>query len=579
MRYPTLPENDLSREMTDTFYGYNHQFKIKDGELYDSGNLTTEYFPMLASRPKRSTAKTLARAQGLLSKEALAYIDNGTLYYNGLPTAVTGLTAEVKQMVSMGAYIVIFPDKVYYNTEDGTDYGSLDAAYSYTGEVTYQMCASDGSVYSNISSGDVEPENPTSGQVWIDTGTQQAKQWSTATASWEIMPTVYTRMTFTTQGQVGSLFKEYDGVTVSGSSFDDINGSKLLYAAGGEAESLDDYIVVVGILQASSTQTETISIKREAPAMDYVVECQNRLWGCFYGRSGGKNLNEIYCCALGDFKNWSQYQGLSTDSYAASVGTDGEWTGAVNYMGSPVFFKENRIHQVSVSPTGAHQISDIPCRGVQKGSANSAVVVNETLYYKSRSDFCAWQGGFPVSISEALGDERYYEASAGAFGQRYYVSMRDTANRWHLFCYDLAKKLWMREDSTHAVQFAAVGDELYALVGNDIISLNGTDGTPETDVVWYAETGIMYYEYPDKKYVSRYNIRLNMEDRAEARLFVEYDSSGVWELSGTIKRHGTGTVTLPIRPRRCDHLRVRIEGRGGVKIFSIARLLEKGSDM
>ena len=39
-----------------------------------------------------------------------------------------------------------------------------------------------------------------------------------------------------------------------------------------------------------------------------------------------------------------------------------------------------------------------------------------------------------------------------------------------------------------------------------------------------------------------------------------------------------GSVALPIRPRRCDHLRLRLTGTGEMRLFSIARVLEKGSD-
>ena len=99
------------------------------------------------------------------------------------------------------------------------------------------------------------------------------------------------------------------------------------------------------------------------------------------------------------------------------------------------------------------------------------------------------------------------------------------------------------------------------------------------DVVrWYAETGVMYYEYPDKKYVSRYNFRLDMEGGSRVRVYLDYDSKGIWVKHGEIIAENLRTVTLTIRPRRCDHLRMRIEGMGNVKIYSIARNLEMGSD-
>ena len=95
---------------------------------------------------------------------------------------------------------------------------------------------------------------------------------------------------------------------------------------------------------------------------------------------------------------------------------------------------------------------------------------------------------------------------------------------------------------------------------------------------WMAESGIMYYEYPDKKYVSRYNLRLKMEKSNRMKIFIKYETDGVWVPSGEIFFSGTGTVTVPIRPRRCDHLRLRLEGRGYFRLFSMARILEVGSD-
>ena len=107
----------------------------------------------------------------------------------------------------------------------------------------------------------------------------------------------------------------------------------------------------------------------------------------------------------------------------------------------------------------------------------------------------------------------------------------------------------------------------------------GSEGTPEPYVRWEAETGLMYYQHPDRKYVSRYNLRLFMEEGAELDVYMMYDSSGEWIRQGRIKIKGTRTVTLPIRPRRCDHLRMKLVGRGEVRLYSIARILTVGSDV
>lgn len=362
--YPKLSNRFTRRELTDTFKGYNHVLKTGRGEFYDMENLSTAYFPMLSCRAPRGTVAALAEPQGLLAKEKLAWVEGGTLYYDGLPTALTGLGEGDKQLVSMGAYICVFPDKLYYNTADGTDYGSMEASYSSTGAVRYTLCKCDGSEYQTPTVSNTPPASPEPMQLWIDSSLEQSalKQWSQETEGWVEIPAVYTRLRFVSLGELPELFRKNDGVRISGSACESVNGEKIVCAVGG-GDGVEDYIVVAGLLPQAMTQSEgSVHIERCVPDADFVCECQNRLWGCRYGSGDGGNVNEIFCCALGDFKNWRQFQGLSTDSWNASVGSDGPWTGAVNYLGSPMFFKENTIHTVTVSPLGAHRVAETVCR-------------------------------------------------------------------------------------------------------------------------------------------------------------------------------------------------------------------------
>ena len=579
-----LPQLDYEyneRSVTDVFAGYDHRLKIADGAFFDMENMSSAQYPLLANRKKRGAVRHMAAPGGILAKEKLAWVDGGVLFYDGAETGVKGLSAGEKQMVSMGAYLCIFPDKVYFNTADPEDYGSMEASYRSGGTMRYSLCHADGTPYEAVTAAEEAPEEPANAQLWIDTSgsTHVLMEWSSVSAQWVSIPTVYTKIEFLSNGIIPERFQANDGVTISGSTIEHCNGEKILYAVGGGETTLD-YVVVVGILDEKVSQTEgTLTISRNVPDMDFVCEAKNRLWGCRYGVSDGKNLNEIYCCALGDFKNWRQYLGLSTDSWTASVGSDGPWTGAVNYLGYPMFFKENRIHRVSISATGAHQIAETVCRGVQEGCEKSLQVVNEKLLYKSRADVCMYQGSFPESISEPLGEERYSDAVAGSIGDRYYVSMQNQSGAWDLFVFDLKRGLWVREDELHALGFASLGDELYCLTDNAMLALMGTDGEIEPCVRWMAETGMQYYQYPDRKYVSRFNIRLRMEEGAEIDVYLMYDSSSEWVRQGRIKMKGTRTVTLPIRPRRCDHLQMRLVGKGDATLYSIARILSIGSDV
>ncbi len=587
-RLRLMGSTGASRNVTDVFGGYRHEMKIRDGEFYDTENLSCEHYPMLATRKRRGVlARSFTRLQGIIAKDALCWVDNGTLYVNGAATGLTGLqTASETQLVSMGAYICVFPDKKYYNTQKPDDFGSMDANWNNMGgTVTLRMCHQDGTVYEHVYESELKPEDPQSGDVWIDAD-DTARVYDSFSGAWTELETVYTRVDFTTQGQIPRLFRELDAVRISGLWEEELNGSKILFALGGRENEESDWIVVAGIQGATAEQAATVYVRRVVPDMDYVCEAQNRLWGCFYGNDGTQSLNEIYCCALGDFRNWEQYLGLSTDSWRASRGSDGPWTGCCNYLGTPTFFKENVIHPVGISSVGAHQIGDIPARGVQKGSWRSLAVVGETLYYKSRTGVMAYQGGIPAEVGDALGGEMYSSAVAGVFGQRYYISMKDRQDAWHLFCCDTARGIWMREDSLHAEEFAAVDDELYVRSGNRLIALNGTAGTLEEALPWMAETGVIHYDRSlsgagvlPVRYLSRFGLRVQLQAGGLLQLYIEYDSDGKWVFSGEVKARRLGSYTLPVRPRRCDHLRLRLVGEGEMRLFSLAQVLEKGSDV
>lgn len=584
MQFPTLTEQGQSREMISTFAGYDHNRSIAANAFYDMKNMSSDGYPLLQSRAKRGVVRQMETPQGILAKDAMAWADGGKLYYNGAEIVGLTLTECEKQLVSMGAYLLIWPDKKYLNTKDLTDFGGLEASYASSGTVTYLLCGADGSPLSKVSA--TKPEEPKGGEYWIDT-TQtphSLMMWSESSEMWIGVATVYTKIQAV---GIGKPFQEGDGVEISGAAyggdsdvvqaqFEELNGTKIIYAKD------EDYIVVVGLIDLTYEQTEgTVTVKRAVPDMDYVCEAQNRIWGCKYGMVDGKAVNELYCCKLGDFRNWRVYAGISTDAWAASVGSDGAWTGCANYLGYPTFFKENVIHRVAISAVGAHQVTETVGRGVQSGSFRSLCVVNEVLFYKSRTDVCAYDGSFPTSMGAALGEERYSGAVGGSFNGKYYLSMKDSGGAWHLFCYDAGKGMWHREDNTHAMCFAAMNDDLYYIDADTkkLMCVLGTQGTPETDLEWMAESGVIGYEYPDKKYLSRYNIRLQVENGGELRLYCQYDSDGRWEHAGTVRRRGTGTFTVPVIPRRCDHMKLRLEGRGVVRVFSIAKILELGSDV
>lgn len=570
---PQLNELNTSRDMISEFGGYNHNLRIGPNEFYDMQNMSSALYPMLSPRHQRGKVRQFTKPNGLFSHEKLCWVDGTAFYYDG--SLVSGLTLEdsARTFIGMGAYILIWPDKVFYNTNDGT-FGSLGAKKVTSGTVTITLCKNDGTAYENYTASATAPASPTDGQLWVDTSSTPhvLKQYSSAYGSWTSIPTTYVKIAAT---GIGADFSEYDGVTLSGFTNTLLNGDFILYGAG------TDYIIITAIIDAVATQSSAATVERKIPDMDYLTESENRVWGC----SSAKH--EIYACKLGDPKNWNCFMGISTDSYAMTVGSSGDFTGCCTHLGYVLFFKEDVIHKIYGNKPANFQLTNTHCRGVAKGSEKSLVIVNETLYYKSQHDVCAYNSSLPAGISEALGDAKYHNAVAGSYGAKYYISMLDVNDNAVLFVYDENRSLWHREDGTRATYFAAYGTELYYVNSSDkwLYSVNGDISTyadsaaVESPVLWSAETGDIGLEMPDRKYISKLQFRLDVPDKSIVRIELQYDRDGVWVEKYRINATRKRSFTVPIIPRRCDNMRIRIFGVGECSIYSLTKTIEQGSDI
>lgn len=589
MIQPILTEIPTSRDMIDTFLGYNHNLRIGNGEFFNMENMTSSNYPILSPRGKRGVYLTPENPQGLIAKDTLCFVDGTDFVIDEYRVNMGLSTAEEdcpKKLVSMGAYVIIMPDKKYINTKNLSDFGNIEAKYTSETTVTYELCAIDGTGFSNTTVSPSEPASPENMDYWLDTSSSPhtLKQYSATSAVWVNIATTYIKISCS---NIAKNIKQYDGVKISGidsslAQLSDLEGQiSIVWEAYHEEGGAGDYIVVIGILDNAASQTTPLHITRDMPNLDFIIESENRLWGCRYGvAANGEVVNEIYASKLGDFKNWNCFMGVSTDSYVASCGTDGQFTGAITHLGHPLFFKETCVHKVYGNFPSNYQIQTTTCRGVQRGSENSLAIVNEVLYYKSRSGVCIYDGSLPAEISYRLGNEHYTDAVAGSNASKYYISMKDTKGKWHLFVYDASTDMWHREDNTHAKAFCSCRGEMYYINSdNKIMTILGTGEKDTSPVKWMVETGVIGMNMPDKKYISRLVARMSLEMGARAMFFIQYDSSGDYEHLFTMSGTSLKSFTVPIRPRRCDHFRLRIEGVGDMKMYSITKTLEQGSDV
>lgn len=499
-----------------SFLGLNKGMVIAENEFSDMKNMSSVRFPAIATRSHRGEViKTLTAPNGLFYKNGLAYVDGTKLYYKG--SEIATVTDTKKRIVGIGAYMVVFPDKIMYNTA--------------TGELTQLE------------------------QTWTQSGSAAFAQTTEGSTMVKVSCT-----------GIGTQFSQYDGVEMSGCSNADFNKSFVIQ------ELADDYIVIIGSLDGSFTQTSGLKITRTVPDMDYVCENENRLWGC-----SSKN-HEIYASKLGDPTNWQAFEGISTDSYAVTVGSDGDFTGCISHLNSVHFFKEDTIHKVfGDKPSNYYVQTSTPVRGLAAGLEETMCIVNETLLYVSRDTVCSYDGAQPDSVGEAVKELGFCEGIAGHFGGKYYASLKDISGAWGLYVYDLARQIWSKEDGLHLLHMFYGDGELYCI--DDEGHLFTIAGDRDEYMHWYLESGDQLEGTIDYKFVKKLQFHMQLAENTEVNVMMQYDGQPDWELVSTYTAKESRTHTVTLIPKRCQKYRYRLEGYGYMVLIAMSRSVGKGSDL
>ncbi len=531
MKLPDIAAPDgIQKKVNMKFAGYNHTLAAMDGEVWDEENMTSDYYPLLSPRRPRYTIATLLKPNGLYAKDGIYTVDGTSFCRDGVPVGT--VTDGLKTMTALGAWIIILPDKACYNTQSGS-FGSLEAAW--TGAVSIQ----DGSYAGQAAAANC---------IFA-----QGVNW-------------------------GQYFRAGDAVSISGCVQHEENNTSLIIReiSEGTLHFYENSFVINGNRETESA----VTITRSMPELDFICENENRLWGC--------KGDTIYSSKLGDPFNWNVFDGLSTDSYAADVGSAGDFTGCISYLGYPVFFKEEDIYKVYGDRPSNFQVISSASMGVEAGSGRSLAIAGETLFYLSRNGVVAYTGGMPQRVGYAFGTERYSNAIAGSDGVKYYISMKDAKGQYQLFVYDTRVNQWSREDATQALGFGW-DREMLILNADGQLLLNGDareipEGAVQEESVRsmvqfadFVETGVK--RGVNRKGTAKLQMRVSLEEGATLRVQIQFDSDGIWrdvkELHPAKKR----SYYLPIVPRRSDHFQIRLLGRGDWKLYSIVREHYAGSEL
>lgn len=659
MNMPILrvPKNRAEKQ-TVAFRGINYGEGALEGELSASRNLTSERFPCMSPRKGRSSEAGYENVTGVFYKSGQFLVDGTNLYYDG--DVIAQVTEGKKQFASINSKVVIYPDKILYDTATGevrtlgalfvgdagmvdilddktiavhqgrytaeiketgniggtggssmtlrdstvfvvhetakvnTETGQIEAAAGAevsasevnVGTVFTKATMADGTVLIDLDiansfavvtkryyyrKSNITPSNPEAGAASTDGGSASDGSRETNTN-----PKMYgfdyevrqvsgesygTYLTFEEMG-----FREGDTVEIEGmTTFPDYNGTYNIRAFGTHTPEggteVQTMVFDADLFPEVGTEAGAVTIRRKTPELTVVCESNNRLWGA--------EGDTIYASALGDPTNFFTYDGLDTDSYAVAVASEGAFTGCCGFGNSVLFWKEDRLYKILGSYPSQYTMYEYNVPGVKKGSEGSLVNVNEAIYYHGREGVHRYSGGSPELISENFGLRRFKEASAGAEGDRYYISMQDTASgEWGLWVYDIQRGLWLQEDDTQGVDFAYSEGKLFFIGDGNLLCVN-PDGSEEA-VAWSATTTRMDETYHNQKCYSRITLRADIP--AGAWLQVEVSCDGQpFKTVYTDHDPRARVRDIPIMPRGCDYFHIRLSGEGPVIIRSMVR--------
>ena len=422
------------KEISDTtsvFYGIDKGERIDDGCFADTLNMTSAKYPCVATRDQRM--KNVA-ALGVIPGEPVTAMN----YEGDIIVACSNgfvlqgnekidTVREIRSLVKMGKDVFTFPHgKVFTPGAEGANVRSIICTAS--DAFTVVPCDSNAAQISIVTGS--KPQSPANGTYWADKDNKALYRYGTASGEWVAIASMYVKLS--SENDVFGGFVAGDAVTLS------CGGAVYECFVYGVSERA--LILECAYIDISDGE---MSVLRDCPTLDFACEHNNRIWGCHYDG----DINEIYASKLGDGFNWNCFRGISTDSYAVSVGDSEAFTGCVELGDTIVFFKENCIYSVYGTEPSSFQTVRTECFGVQKGSERSIAKVNGRVFYKScHGVMMLSEGSLPVCISDSLGRDIWKDAVGGTDGRRYYLSMTDIFGKTEMFVYDIDKGIWHRED-------------------------------------------------------------------------------------------------------------------------------------
>lgn len=522
----------------------------------------------LTAYPALRTCLPYAYSDIVSSGEITGYTyRNGILVYTtaegiyldgkGTLTAIPGLSAGDKTLVNIGAYIVILPDWSLINTADAENPVTMAKGSLLTGDLL------------EYNQNQTKPTVSIYKLFYVDAPTTEVTASGLAVGDSVKLSWTYGKRKMSKQLTINNIgIESYTGSGMTSIGFDtsDMPNTMWFYTEG---RAMDQFRV---------PRITGATIQRVMPDLDYVVEYNNRLWGCSSAN------HEIYCSKIGEPLVWGAYSGISTDSWAATVGTDGDFTGACVFNGCVLFFKEDCVHSVYGTKASNFTITTYTVRGVQKGSAKSLCISEGLLYYKAPEGIFTFNGSASSRFDGKLCVDRDSRTACGTADDRYIVMAMSDGT---VFYYDKLHSVWYNRTLPNVISMHNFSGSLYAITKDSNKAMQKVMLT--TDVGMSGRMAETAFEAISGELcrgeltsTSSYTrkamhtvikkLTMSLEEwhqqgvsSVQFTVSVQYDG-GDWQTAysydGTVEEADNNVVTLiPTIPMRCQRLRIKISGK------------------
>lgn len=595
-KLPAIPYNTGLQKLTQVqFGGLRHNDNCQSGEIYDMWNLASEHQPYLGTREARGTVSAAPDycLRMYADEDSFLWITEDGLWYenrnNGFMVRLRYLELDEAQksyFVKFGDRVILMPRKQIIN-------------------VKYPIIGV---------GGDIVPEATQTGQafiqavddrwlIWVWNGAEWQFAWSYAVTdidmSVEVENVIVMNGTIfeepatantillpvdsdTVQTKWG--LAEGDAVTISGMSYTVNNRTAVLREILAKPEGMTELHFSDNIFyipdEAESYEEKKIKLERLMPEMDFLFEHGNRLWGA--------KGEEVFASKVGDPRNWNVFDGLATDSWHLQTQQGNKITGGCSFL-YPRFFREKGMITVYGSIPSGFQTQEQDMPGVKEGENRSLCQCGGLLSYLSPQGIVLFDGDGAYIQDQVFGGWEISGVIGASDGQKLYLYAdlgkhpeADGERMRAILVYDSQKGMWTKEMTRPTNDLWYAGGLVMMLVrmneqGEVIDLAGGIRQASENSVYGMVEFGDFTADNPDRKGLQKLQIRLELGEGAYLNVWASHDG-GDWRMVGSVSTMSKKSINLPVILRRCDHFRIKIEGTGPWKIYSMSRKIYIGSD-